>query len=51
MSSALIDEGVSKDLLMKNDKFADDLGLPQDSRRINHSEEQEPHVTAEMKEE
>ena len=44
-------EGVSKDFFMKNDRFADDLGLPQDSRRINHSEEQEPHVTAEMEEE
>jgi hypothetical protein len=46
------DEGVSKDFFMKNDKFADDLGLPQDSRRINHSaDEQEAHVTEEMEEE
>jgi hypothetical protein len=46
------DEGVSKDFFMKNDKFADDLGLPQDSRRINHSaDEQEAHITEEMEEE
>lgn len=46
------DEGVSKDFFMKNDKFADDLGLPQDSRRINHSaDEQQAHVTEEMEEE
>lgn len=50
--SASEDEGVSKDFFMKNDKFADDLGLPQDSRRINHSaDEQEAHMTEEMEEE